>query len=270
VSCGEPFDAGPGPFTFDGGQLPGAYTAHDLQDPSGPNWGLVHFPDGGGGRATVYGVIATTPKTLISDGGFVCTYGAWVSDPGGGPYSGLLVIAYGYRNGSGVCDSDGIIPDDLQPGDALKLTGFVKEFCLDPGTFQPTWPCPGDSAVTELKLVDGGAQILGTAPLPAPTVVDPGQIGTGSGYDNAPYDGVLLQVRRSDDQMMHVTSENPDAPAYFGNWVLESHVWVNHQFRYDTDPAAGDAFLCATGVYGYENGNWKIQPRSDRDLGSAP
>ena len=211
-------------------------------------------------------MVATTPKTLISDGGFVCTYGAWVSDPAGGPYSGLLIVAYGNRVDAGVCDDDKIIPDDLVPGQVLKVVGFPKEFCLDPSSHIPVYPCPGDSAVTELKLVDGGAQVLGTAPNVAPTIVDPTTIGS-PGADNAEWDGVLIQAKPDDGGFMSVTNDNPDSPGYFGNWILDSHLWLSHQFRYDSEPFLGDQYKCATGVWYFKDGNWKIEPRSDRDLG---
>jgi hypothetical protein len=121
--------------------------------------------------------------------------------------------------------------------------------------------------VTELKLVDGGAQRLGTAPVPAPTIVDPADIGSGlASPQNALYDGVLLQVRRTDGQKMSVTNDNPDSPAYFGNWVLDGHLWASHQFRYVSQPILGDQYQCVTGVYYYRDNNWKVEPRSDRDL----
>ena len=118
----------------------------------------------------------------------VDTYGAktgnfWIEEPGGGPFSDVLV--FGASNGA-----------TLAPGDVVSITGGEKfEFALSSDT--------SGNKDTEIEGVSAGSLVVtktGTAAVPAPSVVDALAIGqmSGSAAINTAWrqwEGVLVTVK---------------------------------------------------------------------------
>jgi hypothetical protein len=260
-TCDDPFDAGTGPFTFDpadAGKPDGSVFIQAIQDP-----GSTSRPDAGT-TVTIFGVVATTPRALISgfDGG-TCTYGAWVEEPAGGPSSGLLLTSFVFATDGGLatgpgCPDGGPIPGDLVVGEAVSARGKYIEFCGGS-------PCEN---VAELRV--SSLTRLGTAPVPPPVVVDATEIGEGVSQQtlDRSLEGTLVQLRWAT-----VTDTNPDAPNYYRDWVVgpadggtSNTTWVHNTFDYAYRPVLGHTFKCVTGPLWYSFGHYKVEPRTDLDL----
>jgi hypothetical protein len=260
-NCEDPFDAGLGPFTFDidAGKPDGSISIQLIQDPdAGPK-------PANPSNVFLWGVVAVTPRALISgfDGG-TCTYGAWVSEPNGGPSSGIGIIDYPFAADGGLehgpnCPDGGFIPGDLAVGEALSVHGRYSEFCIS---------C-GGNYIAEVNVTS--LERLGTAPVPPPVVVTASDVGEGVSPKpelNRRLEGTLVQLRD-----VEVSNINPDAPKFYYNFLVQTaggsgqdSCFVHNAFDFNYRPKLGHKFKCITGPLTYSFGHWKVQPRTDWDL----
>jgi predicted extracellular nuclease len=97
-------------------------------------------------------------------------------------------------------------------------------------------------------------------PLPDPVVVSTQQIATGANTAED-YEGMLVQVRQ-----VRVT----DAELGFGEWAIDDGsgpTRADDLGSYGYSPQEDDFLISVTGPLFYSFNNYKIQPRSDRDIG---
>lgn len=166
-------DGGNGPDGGGGGGdgiVGGTVTIQDIQTPPGLALGTI---------VDVEDVVVTA-----IDGYGTRTGSFWVQDPAGGEYSGVMIFT---TNTSAVAD--------LAVGDLVTIRGAeTDEFALSGEG--------GDDSgrtLTELADPEGGDMEIektGTAPLPAPSVVDPTLLGgddAASDAENEKWEGVLIQ-----------------------------------------------------------------------------
>jgi hypothetical protein len=150
-------------------------TIYDIQNPDN------RIP--AGTNVTVKGVVVTAVDRYGMRVGNI-----WVQEPGGGPYSGVLVFGV-----------DAAVVDTLQPGDIVDIAGAAKsEFSLDDDTSgrKTTELEPGDSGTLLLTRVSAGTPLT-------PEVVDANAIAelddTGTrptARDNEweKWEGVLIEI----------------------------------------------------------------------------
>lgn len=265
-TCEDPFDAGAGPFTFDpwdAGKPDGAVYIQWIQALDAGTWQPPLHSE-----VFLYGVVSTTPRALISgfDGG-VCTFGAWVSEPSGGPSSGILLVSYSFEDGGtgpGACPDGGQLPGDLGVGEALAVHGRYEEFCVSCTVFGVV------NNVAEIRV--SSLERLGSAPVPPPVIVTGNEIGEGNSpaklENNRRLEGTLVQLRN-----VEVDNLNPDAPAYYRNWQVKTPggsgvdaCFIHNAFDYRYRPKLGHRFKCLTGPLTFGFSHYKIEPRSDGDL----
>jgi hypothetical protein len=180
----------------------------------------------------VEGVVVISPM-IESSGSSTEPDGFWVSEPGGGPWSGIFVYARS------------ALPLTVEPGDQVDLSGTYDEYY--------------DSSQIEATSVT----VTGTTSLPTPASVTPEQVNT-AGPDSEMYEGVLVQV-------VDATIANPAAG--FGNFTVqvagsqaELLVGPEFDFNYDFAPSAGFVFSNLIGIFDYSYDEFRLQPRSCDDL----
>ena len=255
--CDDGSDAGPGPFSFNpGGRPSGTLRARDLQEVTSSAHPATNS------TIRLWGVVSTTHKTLLSapDGALSCFWGAWVSDPAGGANSGILLVSFGTSRKvtTDTCTGGGPIPDSIKPGDAWDISGQYLEYCYKPSGGSCADPTP----LTEVRVSTMSG--IGNAPVPPAQIVSAISLGD-NGTLNPTLDGTLVQVRG-----VSVTDINPDKPQFFGNYTVDSHLYVNDQFHdvapFAYKPTANDQIRCLTGVLYYSFNHYKILPRGDADI----
>ena len=182
---------------------------------------------------TLKGVIVTSPVKLKNGKGTL-----FVEEPEGGEYSGLAIFMYDEVT-AGL---------DAPPGSLVNITGTVTDFF---GNTQLTVMAPGD------------IEVVGTAEIPAPAVVDAADIATG-GPKAENYEGVLVQIN---DAL--VTKPGVD----IGQFEVEGGARVSDYFLFDLGqspkPAPGDVYPAITGPLLFSFDQFQIAPRSLADLGEA-
>ena len=196
---------------------------------------------GGGGEVTIYDiqmgkvaakspvkvvdVVVTSPLTFKKDGFFV-------QEAGGGEFSGIYVFA---KDPAGLA---------VKPGDVVSLVGTYDEFYMN-------------SQIVIQSMAD--VSVTGTAPVPDPEVVAPGDVATSGGKAEA-YEGVLVRVEG-------VTVTNADLG--FGEWSVTGGLRVDDLFFAAAmwpKVMVGDAYASITGCMNYSFDNTKISPRTLADL----
>lgn len=135
-------------------------------------------------------------------------------------------------------------------GDTVTLQGTVKEFKTAGAALSRT-------NIEDVTFLEIGAK----ATLPAPAVIAaPSGLNTESSAE--PYEGVLIRV------------DNPSctkAPDSFKEFQITGTVFVDDRL-YDytaTAPVVGDKFAFVVGLFDYNNGHYKILPRSAEDMPRA-
>lgn len=133
-------------------------------------------------------------------------------------------------------------------GDELCVTGVPSE------RFGQTQVGGNSNPSAAIQILSSGN------PLPDPVVVSTQEIATGSPTAED-YEGMLVQVRQ-------VRVTNPDLG--FGEWAIDDGsgpTRADDLAPYDYTPEEGDFLIGLTGPLFYTFNNYKIQPRSDRDIG---
>jgi hypothetical protein len=213
------------------------------------------------------GGIAVGDSVRITDGVITgidinpTTYGFWVQDTLGGPYSGILIYL------------SSLYPTGFRRGQVVSATGQYAEYWNS--GYPGTWPYTTCSEVNVLYTWQ--LDTLGTAAVPAPLLKSCSQLA----YDATPYDtakgseqweGMLVKV----DTVVVVNGVASYARQYV---IKEAH---NHAgagsadtvlVRNDKmDPSApvrpddGDTLLSITGNWYYEYGNYRLCPRNGDDI----
>lgn len=154
---------------------------------------------------------------------------------GEGVYPDRYAIQDGEGPWSGIFVANG--EDGALPGDSVTVTGTVQEVS---GLTQV-----GD--VTDFVLNSGGN------PVPAPASLTPGVVDTSEAYE-----GALVEV----DSAVVVFSGGPGV-----QWQVarSDSCWVGHWAGYSYVPEVGH-YLNVTGVVGYTDDQYRIEPRSDADI----
>jgi hypothetical protein len=190
-----------------------ALTIYDVRDLTRP----LHPTEGS--AVTVDGVVVTA----------VYSRGAFVQEPGGGPFSGILVYL-------------GSLPT-VAVGDIVDVSGTYEEYS-------------GDSEISSPTITVTGS---GT-PL-APEVVVPADVATGGPMGEG-YEGVLVSI-----EGVAVTNANPDAPAEYNEFAVTAGLRVDDMiYLIAPDPVVGDTFTRITGVLHFTYGDFKLEPRDAADV----
>jgi len=129
---------------------------------------------------------------------------------------------------------------DVSVGDYVQVTGTVKEYY----------------GLTEISSVSNVTK-LGTAPVPEPVVLKTGDVA------QEQWESVLVEVRDVD-----VTN----ADLGYGEWEIDDGsgpVRVD-DLMYKYTPTDGEHLYYVRGVVYYSYGNFKIEPRSEEDIGLQP
>lgn len=160
----------------------------------------------------------------------------WVQAPGMAGYGGIRVFGG---------DSLDVA---VAVGDVVSVTGAYDEFY----------------SVSELEVDSAdGIVVTGQAAVPAPLVVDPGDIAAG-GILAEQLESMLVRV-----EGVSVEDANPDAPSDYDEFSVTGGLRVDDfacPDALDNTYAAGAAFSSVTGVVYYSFGNTKILPRSLSDI----
>lgn len=85
-----------------------------------------------GVRVSLEALVASSQKFLVSEAkSGSCLWGAYAAEPGrSGAGSGLFLVSFGARHDDGESCQPGAdgLPDDLQPGDVLRVSGKVEQY----------------------------------------------------------------------------------------------------------------------------------------------
>ncbi|WP_232460744.1 Gldg family protein [Thermococcus barossii] len=129
----------------------------------------------------------------------------------------------------------------VQRGDYVQVTGTVKEYY----------------GMTEIKAYLDDIEFLGTADVPEPVVLQTGEV------PQEQWESVLVKVE-------NVVVTNPDLG--YGEWEIDDGsgpVRVD-DLIYRYTPQDGQSLDYVVGVVYYSYGNFKIEPRSEEDIGIPP
>lgn len=144
-------------------------------------------------------------------------------------------------------------PTAVAVGDAVTVTGKVKEyFNLTEIVFFDGTPVPGASVSVDSS---------GNTPY-APTVVTTISVATGSATSES-YEGVFVEV-----QNILVTNDNLG----YGEWQIDDGsgpTRVDDLGDYLCPPATAEFLSAVRGMLYYNFSDFKIEPRSDADLGTS-
>ncbi len=163
-----------------------------------------------------------------------------------GPWNGIMCYLSSGWDSFAFVDESGNAVASLAEGDSITITATVSEYY----------------GMTEL--VDATEVIVhgrATNPIP-PSVVTPGQVGTG-GTDEEAYEGCLVEVQ-------NVTVDDPDLG--FGEWSVTDgtgSVRLDDRWDYFYAPQMGHSLAKVVGCMDYSYSNRKIQPRLARDVVEA-
>jgi endonuclease/exonuclease/phosphatase family metal-dependent hydrolase len=182
------------------------------------------------------------------DGQLVTVQGiVYARYPGEGDPHGSFAMAdaAGPWNGMYVYDS----PTAVAVGDLVTVTGEVDEYYN----------------LTELKPSVGGGSVVvnssGNTPY-GPSVVSTAVLATGATTAES-YEGVFVEVQ-------NVTVTDDDLG--YGEWAVSDgsgSVRVNDLADYLCPPVLGEVLSAVRGMHTYSFDNFKIEPRSDADIGVA-
>jgi hypothetical protein len=239
--------------------------------------------------------VATSPKFYLRDSeGSApnCWYGIFIADPAaapnaagvGQPNNGVLLSALGDMTAINAdmslggnervgCPSPGAypvggnIPDGINVGDTLSVTGYSEPYCDYYNTsegecaadlfpeFSPDSPGPGQAA--------GVVTDLGVTTLIPPLLVLPSQI-SDLALNAIQFAGELVEV-----QNMTVSSQPLDP---YGDVVMnQADLWVTPLIAtVSVTTTPGFAYCSITGNLHYQDSHWKLRPRTQADLVGSP
>ena len=145
-----------------------------------------------------------------------------------------------------VHNQGGLDTAELQAGTHVALEGeLVRFFDLD-----------------ELILRPGGYDILGDeAPIQPTPLIDSSRVADRGDLARA------LESRLVTFTNQRIINTAPDCPSDFGNFVLESTLWVGNESDFDLVPGRGDTLRSLTGVLSVSFDHRKILPRDNSDMG---
>ena len=171
-------------------------------------------------------------------------YGLYVSEPDGGPWSGIWCYTGNGADGEPIAAA-------FVVGDGVTITGVTEEYDSN-----GAW----DDTVTELDftLSDESSLLPGNnVSMPAPTVVPVTDLTSAATAEQ--YEGVLVRI----EDVSVLT-----APDDHGEWTVTGDVSIDDQlFVYEA--TVGEGFSSITGVLNYSWGAYKIEPRDAADLVAA-
>lgn len=160
----------------------------------------------------------------------------WVQEADGGPWSGIQV-----RLPSGV--------DAPAVGDLVDVSGLYTEYF--------------DAA----QIQDAAIEVTGTGTVPAPAIVTPAAIRTGSA-DAEQWEGVLLQVSAVQNVQDPVNGTDGTDRGDFraGPTGGTAGVIVGHNWRTNYQGTVGDQFRSIVGVMDFSFDESRLEPRGNDDI----
>ncbi len=162
-------------------------------------------------------------------------YGFYAGEPGGGAYSGVYVFAWAEDAGP-----------DFAVGDLVNIaSGTIEEY-----------PEDQTPSTTEVVMDDADLSFPGGTAVVTPTTME---------LTDFADDGLLLQLEGT---LVTVAAEMTvtSPPNNFGEWVVNGNYTVGGSF-YAFEAEANATLTSLTGVLVYSYGEWKIELRSDADVG---
>jgi hypothetical protein len=246
AACRGGGDGGPdGPRGGDAPPNPDDTSIYDIQNPDGRV--------AEGTTLTIKGVVVTAiDRYGMRTGNF------WVEEPGGGPYSGVLVFG-----------ADPNFVGTLQPGDIVDISGASKtEFALDtdPTPRKTTELEPGDSGSILVTRVSGGTPLQPDMidALAIARMDDSGTRPTARDNEFEKWEGVLIEIENV-TQMSAVAPIGSTDPTFEG-------FGLNGGLETDTSlaafPSGVDGDICIASITGIGDYffNWKILPRETGEM----
>ena len=217
-------------------------TIADIQDPGSPN----HPAEG---PVSLSNIVVTSEAFVISASSGLT--GIFVSDTGGGPWSGCLLTwtptsedpEYGYD------------PPSMTPGMIIDVEGKFTEYC---GYGDPLYEhCSTQIELTPFQADNGTVTDTGgTAQTPSPVLVDPADVNTGATLSEQWQDSLI--------RVENVTVT--DAALGYGMFEVSGDLEVDDTlFHYDL-PNSGDGFLSLTGFLYTSYDTYKLLPRNEADM----
>jgi hypothetical protein len=165
-----------------------------------------------GTKVRLKGVVATSPKFLLSQSQTSCLWGVFVTTPGSEviEYGSLQMISYGDppvvgSNGKASCPFEpskaGAIPNEIQPGDTLDVTGALNDF-TPPSCAQPPNVAPevGQRQLTELscfQITSKGGTVVSPRLISGAAVLDTIAQGKNTNDLLRKYGGALVKIEGS-------------------------------------------------------------------------
>lgn len=184
-------------------------------------------------------VVVTSPLLHIS----IKWPGFFVSDVGGGPYSGIFVLwdSFIYTN-----------PPTLAVGDQISLVGKYVEYSS---------PSTATHLLTEIMIAGGTSNGIGsismdntTAAVPNPVTAPPAAIATG-GVDSEKYQGSRVLIE-------NVTVASSDSKGF----TVDGGLLVGNLFYPFVTPAIGTRYASISGFLYTDNDTYILMPLAAEDL----
>ncbi len=246
-------------------------TIAELTDPTSAKKAIVKD------AVTVKNVVAVSRKFRTSGNpknpGDSCLFAFFVADQNTTfqPYSGAIVYSYGKNavaaDGGGARgpDDDGLIPDDVKPGDTFDVTAVFDEFGPSATTCGGATPPVAVPNPPKMRQFFNACAIekKGTAAVPAPADVTPAQIANGN----------LAEVNKWMGGYVRIKNVKADSALNFGAFKIEGHdLLVGDDIYYRgaaTAPiniAAGVEFDEITGFSYLDFCSWTLQPNACGDM----
>jgi UPF0271 protein len=255
-------------------------------------------------RLRLKGVVATSRKFLVSPSASGCLWGVFVTAPGASvvEYGSIQLVSKGSppettADGKTVCktnqEDSGVIPNEIQPGDALDVSGFLDEFllsqCGKPSTQDPNVNNPRpDAGQRQIKDISCLTKV-GSGAVPAPAPISDAAtltaIAQGKNTDDLLYkwSGALVQITAplTSKQVPETGAKyfNCSAVSGFGDINFEeTELTVGNGVYYNDLSCAGPrdnnkrydfqqptTFASITGIVALDFCTWQVSTRSRCD-----
>ncbi len=207
------------------------FAIQDEDDPGHPDINAVVILN----SVVVTTYMVKTSKSSPSPDGF------FVSEPEGGPFSGIYIYAKG-------------LDVNVQPGDLVDIRGVYLEYY--------------DNSQIQASKV----QVQGTADIPAPSIVTTDQVTTG-GPDAEKYEGCLIQLQDVMVSTANLGHGDFGVRPSSGEGGAELYISPLFDDYYDFHANQGFVFQTLTGILDYSYEKNRLQPRfcdDIRDSGGDP
>ncbi len=225
-------------------QPPKKVSVQDIQDPKSPN----HVSKGGG--VILKGVIVTSPMFQVKKD---VLQGFFVADPSfPAKYGGVMVVV-------GISDLK-----TLKIGDEVDIEGFADEFGApgaQAGNTQINAQASRGGFVTPTNKNKAG-DIKATEVKPEDIPAAPASKDKPDASKAEPYEGMLVEVK-------NVTVEEGTSAQSFGAWKLQGGVLVDDTIWRGYRPKKGDKLAFVRGVLHYSFDQYRLLPRSYKDVAGA-